>query len=127
MTKRKILVVDDNADAAEMLSTLLKLEGHHAVTANNATSALAALQDLRPDIIFLDIVMPECDGFALCRQIRQEEWASGILIVALTGWQLVSRDAADAGFDASFLKPASLEQLRSVLDGLPAAPPLAAG
>jgi CheY-like chemotaxis protein len=60
---RRILVVDDNLDAAELVAELLALQGHHVVVACNGVDALAAAGRLDPDVVFLDIGMPDMDGY----------------------------------------------------------------
>jgi CheY-like chemotaxis protein len=104
---RRVLVVDDNADSAEALALLLRVEGHHVETAPDGPAALAAAERLRPEAMLIDIGMPGMDGCEVCGRIRTQPWGSGILMVAQTGWgQPQDRDRTRAaGFDAHLTKP----------------------
>ena len=82
----KVLVADDNADAAETLAVLLGLDGHEVRTAHDGLAALVVAQSFRPDIALLDIGMPQLNGFELAAAIRREAWGRHTRIIALTGW-----------------------------------------
>jgi CheY-like chemotaxis protein len=114
---RRILVVDDNADAAQSLALLLKAMGSEAHTAGDGAAALRSAEALRPEVILLDIGMPGMDGYDACRAIRAQPWAGGITLVALSGWGQEEHKARAraAGFDHYFVKPVDLEVLRRVL------------
>lgn len=121
---RRVLIVDDNGDAAESLCTLIKTLGDTDVhTAANGKEALQRAAELHPEIILLDLLMPDMDGFEVARRIRREPWGKGVTIVALTGWGLDEhrRRSKEAGFDAHLTKPVDMAALRSVL-GAPRAP-----
>ena len=83
---RRILVVDDNRDAATSLAELLQLSGHEAEIAHDGLEALQMAQNLRPDVVLLDIGLPKLNGFEVARKIRQETWGKNMMLVALTGW-----------------------------------------
>ena len=83
---RRILVVDDNRDAATSLAELLQLSGHEAEIARDGLEALQMTQNLRPDVVLLDIGLPKLNGFEVARKIRQETWGKNMMLVALTGW-----------------------------------------
>jgi CheY-like chemotaxis protein len=110
---RRILVVDDNLDAAELAAQLLILQGHQVVFACNGVDALAAADRLAPDVVFLDIGMPDMDGYQVASALRQSDKCSSARIVALTAWgNGRSRAKAKAsGFDSHLVKPACLSEL----------------
>ncbi|MET0856184.1 MAG: response regulator, partial [Telluria sp.] len=108
---RKVVIVDDNQDAASTTAELLTLLGHDVQIAHDGKSGLRLIQAVRPDIAFLDIGLPDMDGFELAQAARRLGYAGKL--VALTGYG-EERDrtrAIDAGFNMHLTKPASLEQL----------------
>ncbi|HEU0204162.1 MAG TPA: ATP-binding protein [Burkholderiaceae bacterium] len=117
---RRVLVVDDNVDAAESLSMLLHLMGGEVATAFDGAQAVRTAADFRPDVILLDIGMPYMDGYEAARQIRAQPWGKHILLAALTGLgQEHDRDLArEAGFDAHFTKPIQPADLERLIGGL---------
>ncbi len=114
---RRILVVDDNADAAESLAMLLELMGHEVSVAYNGRDAVDAAAALRPDMILLDIGMPELNGYDACERIRSQPWGRDIAIVALTGWgqEADRRRSQQAGFDRHLVKPLDPAALGSLV------------
>jgi CheY-like chemotaxis protein len=114
---RRILVTDDNRDAARSLALLLKYDGHEVEMAYDGRQAIAKAEDWRPDVMLLDLGMPEMNGYDVCRSIRQTQWGKGIRIVALTGWgqEQDRRNTHDAGFDAHLVKPVDVSALKDVL------------
>jgi CheY-like chemotaxis protein len=115
---RRVLVVDDNRDAADGLMLLLRLAGQDARVAYDGTSALTETNQFRPDVIFLDIGMPGMDGYEVARRLRQDPESEGVFLVALTGWgQDADRQRSlDAGFDHHLVKPVNRKTLNDVLD-----------
>jgi CheY-like chemotaxis protein len=115
-TSRKILVVDDHPDTAQTFAALLETLGHYAEFVTDPRNALDAIRRLRPDAVFLDIEMPELNGYQLARMVKEEFQA--ITAVAITGHssQEDRRKAREAGFDAHVTKPADLDMLQSILD-----------
>jgi CheY-like chemotaxis protein len=115
--RRRILAVDDNRDALDTLAALLRLKGHDVRTAYDGRDALRLAASWRPDVVLLDIGMPDLDGYEVARRLRREPWGRALVLVALTGWgqQQDRRRSADAGFDAHLTKPASVEALDAVL------------
>ncbi|HYW57933.1 MAG TPA: ATP-binding protein [Polaromonas sp.] len=113
---RRILVVDDNVDAAATLAQLLSMMGHELRIANDGVEAIEAAAEFRPDMIFLDIGMPRMDGYEACRKIRKMETLSKTTIVALTGWGQADdkRKTREAGFDHHLTKPVDLDQLEEL-------------
>jgi CheY-like chemotaxis protein/anti-sigma regulatory factor (Ser/Thr protein kinase) len=112
---KRVLVVDDNQDAADSLALVLRFEGHEATVAYSAQSAIDAVQSSQPEFVLLDIGLPNMDGYEVARCIR----ASGASahIIALTGYgQLEDRQrSADAGFAAHLVKPVDIGVLRAML------------
>lgn len=116
---RSVLVVDDLRDGADSLTKLLELLGHDVHTAYDGESALRIAEDLKPDILLLDLGMPSMDGYELCRRIRATAWGSDRLIIAISGWGQVEdrRRTKAAGFDHHFIKPVDLGALVPLFDG----------
>jgi two-component system, chemotaxis family, CheB/CheR fusion protein len=116
---RRILIVDDNRDAADSLALLLQLDGHDVQVAYEGEAALQACAARAPDIALLDIGMPKIDGYELARRMRAQSWGGRIQLVAVTGWgqQADRLHALDAGFDAHLTKPVSAQALASILAG----------
>ncbi|MBX5459920.1 MAG: PAS domain S-box protein [Steroidobacteraceae bacterium] len=114
---RRVLVVDDNVDAAESLGRLLTVQGHQVVTCNSGRDAVALARSYAPEVIFMDIGMPDMDGLTASRLIREQPGGSAIRIVALTGWGQAAdrRRTREAGIDEHLVKPVSTESLRKVL------------
>jgi CheY-like chemotaxis protein len=112
------LVVDDNKDAANSLTTLLELLGHEARAAFDGPDAVEAAAEFRPHVVLLDIGLPKLSGYAVARQIRSLRWGQDVVLVAVTGWGQESdrRSAMEAGFDRHLTKPLTLETLQTVLD-----------
>ncbi|WP_119153397.1 PAS domain S-box protein [Caldimonas tepidiphila] len=114
----RVLVVDDNVDAAEMLQTVLELQHHEVRLAHDGGSALAAEADWRPAVVVLDIGLPDIDGYEVARRLRARHAGQrGPLIVALTGWGQDSdrQRAREAGFDHHFTKPVDPDALQELL------------
>jgi CheY-like chemotaxis protein len=114
---RRILVVDDNQDAAKSLAALLKIMGGDVQTAFDGSQALAAAERRRPDVIFLDIGLPNLSSYDVCRRIRNKPWGAHVLLVALTGWGQDEdrRKSKEAGFDQHLVKPADYDDVARVL------------
>jgi CheY-like chemotaxis protein len=113
----RVLVVDDNEDAAASLALLLRLTGHEIRTATDGATALRAAQEFRPDAVILDLGLPGLDGCAVARQMRGDPGLAGVFLVALTGFtdEGLRLRSLEAGFDCHFLKPADPEELLRLL------------
>jgi PAS domain S-box-containing protein len=107
-TPRRVLIVDDNADAAESLGVLLSMYGHDTRVAHDGETALVVAASFRPDVVFLDIGMPNLDGHETARRLRVQPGGNSLVIVALTGWGQTEdrRRSKEAGFDHHLVKPA---------------------
>ena len=116
----KILVVDDNRDAADTCAMLLEALGHHVQTAYTGRQALELARAFRPHAMLLDIGLPDVDGYKLAAQVRATPWGRSTVLVAVTGWgQEEDRQrAAAAGFDQHLLKPISAETVETLLQSL---------
>lgn len=116
----RILVVDDNTDVASTLSLLLTLRGYEVHTRHSGRAAIDAIEALQPTTILMDIGMPELDGYATCRLIRQRPQGRQLIVIALTGYgQEEDRQRTwEAGFDAHLVKPVDLGTLTTLLDSL---------
>jgi signal transduction histidine kinase len=115
--KLKVLIADDNADAAATLALLLQIEGHQVQTASDGPRAVEMAELFHPDIVFMDLGMPGFDGAEAARQIRTHAWGRRIRIVALTGWGHAAqrRRTAAAGFDLHLVKPVDPGALSAIL------------
>ena len=113
----RVLVVDDNVDSATSLAMLLRSRGHDVRASSNAQDAIEQVGAFQPQIVFMDIGMPEMNGYEACRRIRSESGGSDPVIVALTGWgqEEDRRQAREAGFDMHLVKPLSDDALSHVL------------
>jgi PAS domain S-box-containing protein len=113
---RRVLVVDDNVDAAESLALVLRLGGHAVRVAHNGPRALELAGAERPEIVFLDIGMPGMDGYEVARRLRASG-AAGTVLVALTGWGTPEdrRRSAAAGFDHHLVKPVEIDEVQRLL------------
>jgi CheY-like chemotaxis protein len=117
---RTALVVDDNVDAARSLALLLKFHGLDAHMAHDGLEAIESAERVAPDLILLDIGMPQMNGYDACRAIRSRYGAKKIKIIALTGWGQDEdrRKSKEAGFDAHLVKPVAPATLLNVLSEL---------
>jgi PAS domain S-box-containing protein len=115
--RRRILVVDDNEDAANSLAMMLQLEGHDVYTAYSASGALSAAEQHKPEVVFLDIGLPKMDGYEVARRLRTQYGSPCPCLIALTGYgQAEDRARAlTAGFAAHLTKPTDRQHLQQVL------------
>jgi PAS domain S-box-containing protein len=120
----RILVVDDNRDAADSLATMLRMTGHQTETAYDGQEAIQAAATFRPQVVLLDIGLPSMNGYEAARHIREQPWGKGMALIALTGWgqEEDKRRALEAGFDYHLTKPveaAALERLVALMTPVP--------
>jgi CheY-like chemotaxis protein len=113
----RILVVDDNADAAESLAAMLRLMGHQVETAPDGQAAVRVADRSRPELMLLDIGMPRMNGHELARHVRKQPWGAATALVALTGWgdDRDRRRSLEAGFDHHLTKPVDAVSLGRLL------------
>lgn len=119
----RILIVDDNRDAADTCATVLELSGHHVQTAYTPRQAMELAEVFRPHAMLLDIGLPQLNGYTLARKIRQTAWGPKVVLVAVTGWGQSEdrRRALEAGFDHHLTKPVAPEAIESVLQAVSSA------
>jgi PAS domain S-box-containing protein len=117
---RRVLVVDDNRDAAETLGIMLELAGHQVALAHDGVEAIERAAEFRPEVILMDVGMPRLNGLDATRAIRQEPWGNAVTIIVLTGWgQEGDRDQSrEAGCDGHLVKPVALDELTRMLETL---------
>ena len=113
----RILVVDDNVDAAETMVMMLQLNGHETSSAHDGPKALAEAEAFRPDIVFLDIGLPGMSGYDVARQFRAHPALRSAHLVALTGWGTEDdkRKCMEAGFDLHLTKPVDPQDVDAVV------------
>lgn len=113
----RILMVDDNRDAAESLQMILELEGHKVCTSFSGTEALEVARRTSPELVILDIGMPDMDGYETARRLRALPGLQDIGVVALSGWGQAAdlERSAAAGFVAHLVKPVDFAQLNAAL------------
>jgi len=118
---RRVLVVDDNVDAADSLARVLEVGGHHVEVVHDGRDALLAAERTHPDVVLLDLGMPEMDGLQVARRLRQSRGASRALIVAVTGYgrEEDKRRTAEAGFDLHLVKPVDAATLHGLVRRAP--------
>jgi PAS domain S-box-containing protein len=116
--RRKVLIADDNQDAAASLGMLLHVMGHETRLAHDGLEALEAAEVFRPDIVLLDIGMPQLNGYETARRLRARPWAASTVLIALTGWgqEADRRRARDAGFHHHVVKPLDPDVLAEMLE-----------
>lgn len=113
-----ILVIDDNEDAADVLGMLLRMLGHQVHIAHGGAAALAQIDALHPDLVFLDLGMPHMDGYDVARRIRQDVRLAETRIIAVTGYvdQRRRELATEAGFNDYLIKPTNVAGLQAVIE-----------
>ena len=113
----RILIADDNVDGADSLALLLQAEGHVVLTAIDGRQAIEVAEAFRPDVILMDIAMPNLDGLEATREIRRRPWGGRVRIIALTAWdqEAERRRTLAAGMNNHLVKPVDLQALAAVL------------
>ncbi len=116
-TRRRVLIVDDNVDAAIALAMMLRIAGHDTRTAHDGVAALEAGAAFEPDVLLLDIGLPRLSGYDAARRIRATSWGAEVVLVAVTGWGAEEdrRRSRDAGFDFHLVKPVETAALEEAL------------
>ncbi len=113
----RILVVDDNRDAAESLAMLLKMMGNNVHTAHDGEEAVTAAREFQPQLVLCDIGLPKLNGYEACRQMKAQAWDKNMILIAVTGWGQDDdrRKSAAAGFDHHLIKPVDPQALMKLL------------
>jgi signal transduction histidine kinase/DNA-binding response OmpR family regulator len=115
--KRRVLIVDDNMDTAESLAMLMRIDGHEVQTAHDGPAALKTCQSFLPEVVLLDIGLPNLDGYEVARMLRKQPQGHGVILAALTGYgnEEDRCRSQQAGFDHHLVKPVRLEALRRLM------------
>lgn len=110
---RRVLVVDDHDDITELMVEVLSDAGHDVRAVGTGAAALAAAEEHAPEVVLLDLGLPDMDGCDVARWFRARAWASGVTLIAYSGYSDTTRRrrALDAGFDHFFVKPVAFEAL----------------
>lgn len=121
ITRRRLLIADDNRDAAQSLAMLLELEGHEVRVVHDGRAALKVFEEFQPEVALLDIGMPELTGYEVARSVRNGTLGRAVTLIALTGWgQDRDKDRAlAAGFNHHFTKPVEPDRITEILSALP--------
>jgi PAS domain S-box-containing protein len=116
-SRPRVLIADDNRDAAESLAMLLSLAGHEVRVTHSGRAAVSLAQTFRPEVALLDIGMPDLSGYEVARELRREPWGSGLHLIAITGWGQPDdrRRAHEAGFNHHLTKPIDPEALAALI------------
>lgn len=114
---RRILVIDDNQDAAQILGMVLEMSGHEVHLAYDGEQALAMARELLPEIALVDIGLPKLNGYGVAECIRAEPWGEKMVLIALTGWghEDDKRRALAAGFNFHLTKPVDPDQVDALI------------
>jgi len=115
--RERLLIVDDNADAADALRMNLEQAGYTVRVAHSGTDAMTAFRELQPEVVVLDLGLPDLSGVDVARAIRGRREGRDVVLIALTGW---GRDedrarTAEAGFDEHLTKPVDALVLLQVI------------
>ncbi|KLU64374.1 sensor protein EvgS precursor [Desulfosporosinus acididurans] len=115
---RRILVIDDIEDVAEIICSLLRFLGHEVISAPNGIKGLSAAKDFKPDVVFCDIGLPGMNGYEVARNIRLDNQLKGIYLIALSGYAQPEdlKKSMEAGFNCHLAKPLDLEKLKEMLN-----------
>jgi PAS domain S-box-containing protein len=115
--RRRILVVDDNRDSATSMARLLRIMGNETRVAHDGVEALKSAAEFKPQVILLDIGMPNLNGYEAARRIRREAWGKDVVLMAMTGWgqDEDKRRSKEAGFDHHLVKPVDFQTLEALL------------
>jgi CheY-like chemotaxis protein len=116
----RVMFVDDSLDNLELFSLLMTTWGHAAVVLQDSTLALSTALDFLPEVAFLDLGMPDVDGWEIARELREHTALKGTFLIALTGYSREEDRAKSqaAGFDLHLLKPVDLEEIETILKKL---------
>lgn len=118
---RRVLIADDNRDAAETLSMLLQMDGHDVQVVHDGRAAVSAFAAFKPEIALVDIGMPELNGYEVARLVREDAHGQAVTLIAVTGWgqERDKQRALEAGFDHHFTKPVEPHRIDKILRSLP--------
>lgn len=117
LRRRRVLIVDDNVDSAKSLAMLLEMSGHEVHLAHDGQQAIELAEQIRPDVVLLDIGLPKLNGYDACRHIRQQAWGRDVILVAVTGWghEDDRNKSRNAGFNHHLVKPVDLGMMMKLM------------
>lgn len=115
---RRILIVEDNRDLAAMLQLVLEEAGHQVYLAYDGSAGLEAYQEHRPEVMLVDIGLPDIDGIAVGTEVRKQSASNELLLITMTGFSdpAYARRSKEAGFDHHFTKPMGIKDLRQIVE-----------
>ena len=118
---KRILVVDDNVDAAESAGEILRMLGSEVSVVHDGLAAVSAVEQWHPEVVLLDIGLPGIDGYEVAKRVRQSDYGKKVMLVALTGWgqDQDKQRTSDFGFDQHWVKPVGIDKLREISQGSP--------
>jgi len=124
MKSLRILITDDNRDAANTLSRLLRVSGHSTYVAFDGATAIRMAEEIRPEVVLLDLGLPDMSGYVVCQRIRAHLGEDLLAAIAITGWcsEPARMQSFQSGFDQHLVKPASMDVLEQTLSVLAADP-----
>jgi CheY-like chemotaxis protein len=113
----RVLLADDNRDAADTLAMLLEMNGYNVTVGYNGEDALRLARQSLPNVMILDIGMPDITGFEVARRVRLEPWGQDVYLIAVTGWGQKEDKvrAITSGFDHHLTKPVDPDEVEYVL------------
>ena len=116
-TRKTVLVIEDEDNIAIALDFLLGREGYGHERIASGGGAVERIRDLRPDLVLLDIMLPEVSGYEICQQVREDEGLAGVRILMMTarGSAVERRKGLAMGADGFISKPFDLKELRAEL------------
>jgi len=116
--QKRVLLIDDNADAASMMQALLSALGYTVEAASSGSEGLALAQSFQPHVVFLDLGMPIMSGYEVATALRRMPALGDVFLLALTGWndQATRKAVIAAGFDRHLVKPPNFQQITAILD-----------
>jgi CheY-like chemotaxis protein len=111
------MVVDDHVASADLLREILRMEGYAVRVAYSGKEAVAAAREFKPEVAFLDVGLPDIDGFALARELKADPELGEIRLVALSGYaeSTEAERSGNVGFDLYLVKPVDVNQLLTLL------------
>jgi len=115
MNSYRFLIVEDNLDLANLLDLLLETNGHVVQVVHNGPAALKVFSTFRPDVILLDLGLPDMDGYQVAKLLRKEQSDNSFLLIAMTGYQSDSKKLKEAGFDEHLIKPINMQKITSLI------------
>jgi len=117
---QRVLIVEDNRDTAAMMDLMLQEWGQETRVAHDGDKALEIASDFQPQVVLLDVGLPNLHGYEVARRLRLQSWAQNTFVIAITGWGLEQdRQSQSAGIDVRLLKPVDPDALRKLLASRP--------